>query len=395
MEIFIRFLWIQKGLKRLSFSTIFMFASLIYGKEQQFDEANSQLNFKESLSAQGIDFTGSFIYHFDANLQGGIKRGVLNQWLLDASLLFHSEKIFGFSGGSLFVNFQAHEGKNPSFFLTGDALIFDGISAPDFVQLSEYWIQQKIDKFSATFGRIDAINNFAFTRSADLIMNNSEESLPTIIGFPTYPSPAPGLILRYDWQKELQLKLGFFNGEEAVLSLVKIFSFGLWKDFFTDLFVIFEAEGDILDDKARYCIGFSYNRYDLSLGTINLGSIGWSGYFIGEYTAYEKYHGFFQAGIGNSNTILFPGYLGLGIKVEDPVPLKWKSYLSLAATTGFFSQNLPFYSSYSTAEISLEATYRLIYGHFGIQPDIQYIIRPGGLGLPNALAFILSLDVAI
>ena len=395
MEIFIRFLWIQKGLKRLSFSTIFLFASLINGKEQQFDEGNSQLNFKESLSAQGIDFAGSFIYHLDTNLRGGIKKGVLNQWLLDMSLLFHSDKIFGFSGGSLFVNFQAHEGKNPSFFLTGDALIFDGISAPDFVQLSEYWIQQKIDKFSATFGRIDAINNFGFTRSADLIMNNSEESLPTIIGFPTYPSPAPGLILRYDWQKELQLKLGFFNGEEGVLSLVKIFSFGIWKDFFTNLFIILEAEGDILDNDARYCIGFSYNRYDASYGPMKLGPVGWSGYFIGEYTAYEKYHGFFQAGIGNSNTILFPGYLGVGIKVEDPVPLKWKSYLSLAATTGFFSQNLPFYSSYSTAEISLEATYRLIYGHFGIQPDIQYIIRPGGLGLQNALAFILSLDVAI
>ncbi|NDI17574.1 MAG: hypothetical protein EBY83_06370, partial [Verrucomicrobia bacterium] len=135
--------------------------------------------FTTVTSGDGFYADGSFIYHFDSNLLGGIKRGVLNQWLVDMSLLFHSEKILGFNGGSLFVNFQGHEGKNPSSYLTGDALIFDGLSSPNFVQLSEYWFQQKIGKFSATFGRIDALNNFAFTKSADLILNNAEESIPT------------------------------------------------------------------------------------------------------------------------------------------------------------------------------------------------------------------------
>lgn len=395
METFIKFPLILKKSKQLSFSVILFFAFFLNGEERQFIGGDNRHNLKDALAFHGIDFSGSFIYHFDSNLLGGIKRGVLNQWLVDMSLLFHSEKILGFNGGSLFVNFQGHEGKNPSSYLTGDALIFDGLSSPNFVQLSEYWFQQKIGKFSATFGRIDALNHFAFTKSADLILNNAEESIPTILGFPTYPSASPGLILRYDWQKELQLKLGFFNGQEAVLSLIEIYPFGIWKDFFTNLFVIFEAEGNFLNDAARYCIGLSYNRYDILNANVAIGSVGLSGYFIGEYTAFEKYHGFIQAGIGNRSTIPFPEYLGLGVKIEDPICLQWKNYFSCAVTTGFFSHKYPLPAPSAVAEISLEATYRLIYHHIGIQPDIQYIIRPGGFGLPNALAFILSLDISI
>jgi|LakMenEpi03Aug12_release.lakeMendotaPanAssembly.Ray.scaffolds.fasta_scaffold87017_1 hypothetical protein len=378
-----------KSTYRTIYPIIFCFNSLFSDSLQK----GADKDFRQGLKNQGIDFIGSISYHLDANLAGGIKTGVINQGLIDLGFLFHSEKILKYPGGELFVNFEAHEGKNPSTELTGDLLIFDGMTAPNFVQLSEYWYKQKINKFSFIFGRINCSYNIAYTYNAQLLINNSYEAYPTILGYPTYPSPTPGLLFRYDWHENLNTKLGFFNGKEAINSFTEIYPFGLWEYFFQDLLIMAEIESHFNNKQGRIALGVTHNNTHNVAGYVFDEKIGYSGYFIGEYDFYEKYCCFVQGGVGNSRTVLFPFYLGGGVQINQLLPIDLTNILVLGGAAGFFTPKLPAIVGITGAEISLEATYYLEYLDFVFQPDFQYIIRPGGGPYPNAFVFVLNLEI--
>lgn len=378
-----------KSTYRTIYSIIFCFNSLFSDSLQK----GADKDFRQGLKNQGIDFIGSISYHFDANLAGGIKTGVVNQGLIDLGLLFHSEKILKYPGGELFVNFEAHEGKNPSTELTGDLLIFDGMTAPNFVQLSEYWYKQKINKFSFKFGRINCSYDIALTENAQLLINNAYEADRTIKGYPTYPAPVPGIIFRYDWTENFNTKLGFFNGREGINSLVELYPFGLWSNFFQDLLIMAEIEGHFDNRQGRIAAGITHNRTLNVVRDVFEERIGYSGYLIGEYNFYEKYCCFLQWGLGNPRTVLFPYYLGAGVQINQLLPVDLTNILVLGGASGFFTPKLPAIIGITGAEISLEATYYLEYLDFVFQPDFQYIIRPGGGPYPNAFVFVLNLGI--
>lgn len=377
--------------------TLFFWNSSIfsYSKKPLVVDEEEIFDFKKALREQGIDFVGSFIYHLDANLVGGIKTGVLNQWLVDLGLLFHSEKIFHYPGGELFINLEAHEGKNPSFFLTGDAMIFDGISAPNYVQFSEYWAKQSLGNFSVKFGRMLGTNDLCVTNNAKFLMNNTYETPPTIQGFPAYPSAVPGAILTYDYQKILGLKLGIFNGEEAIYSLYEIYPFGLWRSFFENIFVMSEIEIHLNDTQGRFVAGLNYNRSLIAISYDTYKRVGFSGYLIGEYNFYDKYRPFVQGSIGDPSSLIIPYFFGCGMQVDQFLPIQFENHLILGLASSFFSKDEAVNLGASGVEISLEASYRINYFKLAVQPDFQYIIRPGGMGLKNALAFILNIDLDI
>jgi len=358
-------------------------------------DEEEMFNFKKALHEQGIDFVGSFMYHLDANLVGGIKTGVLNQWLVDLGLLFHSEKILHYPGGELFINLEAHEGKNPSFFLTGDAMIFDGISAPNYVQFSEYWVKQSLGNFSVKFGRMLGTNDLCVILNAKFLLNNSYETPPTIQGFTAYPSAVPGAILTYDYQKILGLKLGIFNGEEAIYSLNEIYSFGLWRNFFENVFVMSEVEIHLNANQGRLVAGLNYNRSQIAISYDTYKKVGFSGYLIGEYNFYDRYRPFVQGSIGDPSSLIIPYFFGCGMQVDQFLPIRYENHLILGLASSFFSKDEAVNLGASGVEISLEASYRINYFKLALQPDIQYIIRPGGMGLKNALAFILNIDLDI
>ncbi len=380
-----------KSIFKTIFSIVICFPSL-FGAF--LGSKDPDIDFKRALHEQGIDFIGSVVYHLDANLLGGIKTGVVNQGLIDLGLLFHSEKILHYPGGELFVNFQAHVGKNPSFTLTGDLLIFDGMSAPDFVQPSEFWYKQKIQGFSCKIGRVSANLELGFTENAQLFINNAYEALPFLAGYPVYPSAVPGAIFRYDWGKELGLKLGLFNGQESLFAYTRIYPFGIWRDFFKNLLVMAEVDTHF-NHRGRLAAGFSYNNTEIFLATGASQKIKYTGYFIGEYNFFDKYCCFVQGGLGNTTVLLFPHYLGLGVQVKQLLPIELENQLALGLASGFFTTKAPEEFGIKGSEISLEATYVLNWGSCTIQPDFQYIIRPGGAGLPNALAFVLNIKVAL
>ncbi|MFZ4772498.1 MAG: carbohydrate porin [Chlamydiia bacterium] len=310
-------------------------------------------------------------------------------------MLFHSERIFHYSGGEFFYNFQAHEGKNPSFNLTGDQLGYDGVAAPNFVQLSEYWYRQKWGNFSFKIGRIDPISDLALTHAAALLLNNSYETLPTIAGFPTYPSPAPGAVIKYSFPNDWSLKLGIFGGYEALVSLKTIYPFGYWNHLVSNLMVMVEVDGRLFQDKGRVAFGVTHNQAEYSAYGGPSKSVGFSGYLISEYAIKDHCHTFLQLAMGDPSVVNFPYYIGAGIEIGQLLPIDLENTLVLGVASGFYSQNLANQPLFKTAEASFEIAYRVVYKNIGIQPDLQYIINPNRIGVPNALGFILSIDVGI
>ncbi len=367
----------------------FLFPLTLFGGQA------ADVDFQEALKKQGIDIGGSFNYNLDANFLGGIKRGVTNQWVLDLYMLFHSERIFNFPGGELFINLEAHEGKNPSFVLTGDLMIYDGLSAPNFIQLSEYWVKQSFGGFSCKVGRISASTDLGATHAAEYLMNNSFESIPTNPGFPSYPSPAPGILLKYVSTANWSLKLGVFDGYEAILSYHQIYSFGLWEQMFKNLLVQLEGDCNFLDGRGRVALGGTYNQAPNVLYQNSAIPIGFSGYLIGEYGFFDSFHSFLQLSMAETIAVLFPYYIGAGVKVDLPIIQDVESFLCLGVASGFYSKDLPGEPIFNLAETAIELTYRVMYKKIGIQPDLQYIINPMAQGVPNALGFILSIDITM
>lgn len=381
---------------KLIFKTIFSISLCFLSlNANETKSSEPEIDYKRALKEQGIDFSGSVVYHLDANLKGGIKTGVINQGLIDLGLLFHSEKILHYPGGELFVNFEAHVGKNPSFDLVGDIIFFDLISAPDFVQASEFWYKQKIQGFSLKVGRVSTVLDLAITDNALIFINNAFEAIPTIAGYPTYPAPVPGAIIRYDHNESLALKLGLFNGEEALFSFEKVYPFGVWSDFFKNLLVMTEVDIHFFNKQARLAAGLTYNNTEIFLSSGEPEKIKYSGYLIGEYNLYDKYCCFLQWGIGDPKILIFPYYLGFGVDIKKFLPIEMENDLGLAFTSNFFSKKIPQETGIRGAEMVLEATYVLKWGSLSLQPDFQYIINPGGASLPNALAFVLNVEITL
>jgi carbohydrate-selective porin OprB len=347
------------------------------------------------LKDQGIEFTGNVIYHLDANLAGGIKTGIVNQGLLNLGFLFDLNKISGVHGLDFFVDLQVHEGRNPSFKLTGDNLIFDGISAQNYVQLYEYWLREKIYPFRFKLGRIDASADFANIVSANYLFNNCFGAIPTIGGFATYPASAFGATIIYAPKNRLHLKFGVFNGYEGLVSLYETYPFGDFNNYFENLLFLAEADHHFFNSRLRTVIGFSYNTSKFSYYHGPKEIIGPSGYAILEFKPDEKFHYFFQAGLGKPQSIIFPYFVSVGCQINHPFYEKIQDYLVVGFGTGFYSKSLANNPFTKIFESTIELTYRLEYKNIGIQPDVQYLINPGGESNPNAFAFILNLDFQI
>ena len=104
---------------------------------------------------------------------------------------------------------------------------------------------------------------------------------------------------------------------------------------------------------------------------------------------------FSQWGYANQKITSAKFFLAGGLSYKNIVKKFDRDALSIGATTVYFSQSQgsPFTQSFETA---LECTYQIkaVKGVL-IQPDLQWIIQPGGVGRRNALVASLRLVVSI
>lgn len=375
--------------------------------------------YRDKMAEKGLFLVPSYIQDLDWPTRGGVRSTSYPLYLflfsLQAGIEF--EKLIHLKGGNFYMNFLVHAGKNPSTDYVGDFQGFDNLEAYRLVQISELWYRQRFlqNMFTITVGKIDAFGAFYYLPYSKFLINNSYTQAPTIVGFPTYPDPAVGVILRADISSWLTFKFSVFDGSSA--QGVRTGNLGA-KLFFQNL-----GRHLLLLNECNVIWNLNQNR---NIGEILIGLWGYNGQLstfdnktmgkaCGPYICLNQCFwkqqpkqvqsqksflpaelgGFVQWGYVNQNIAGAKFYLGGGLAHQNIFKYFDSDALSLGVATVFFSSapGSPYIKSY---ECALEATYQVtVLRGIVIQPDIQWIINPGGLGAANALVASLRLSISI
>lgn len=411
--------------KKIAFILIFWMSSFLSASSfiylndvwEVYSEGFGFWGLRETLGKKGFHFLTSFIFDYNWPARGGLQTRSfpLYQYLLDVQLGFESEPLLKFKGGKAFMSFQYHQTQHPSLEYIGDWQGFDNLNGPNLTQIGELWVQQSFfkDKARLKFGKIDAYLDFNYTNYAQVLLNNSYSQNPAILGFPSYPNQAVGVMVSYYPVKWLTLKASIFDGSAALK--VRTGAMGS-RLFFNRL-----GEHALLLNE----IDINWNRllgdYQGSLGlgvwgltatlqnALNQSVRGTAGaYAFFWQTLYKDQFlrrckeesrkrelGYFLQWGGCSKEVSpINVYLGTGLTLQN-ISAHLQDSLSVGAATTFFPRpkGSPFTQSYET---SLEATYQFFVLRFIIvQPDFQYIIHPGAKGAKNAIVATLRLMTSL
>ena len=125
---------------------------------------------EEPAADASVAYTGEVA----ANVDGGLRRGVVGLGNLDATLRLNGDALLGWEGTTLFLYGLANHGGEPTE-LTGDAQVVSNIEAPDAIRLYEAWVEQNLagPRLSILAGLYDVNSEFDVIDEAGLFLNSS------------------------------------------------------------------------------------------------------------------------------------------------------------------------------------------------------------------------------
>jgi carbohydrate-selective porin OprB len=171
-------------------------------------------NVREQFVDSGYAVSGALVWDVSPNLRGGIDtQRAVSRYLLGIGFAADLEKVLGWRGATVFVDFQHHDGTLGEA-IVGDFQVFSNIDAPRRTQIPRAWLETHwlSDRLRIKAGKIDANNEFAYTLSGGSFLNSSMGFSPTIFVMPTYPDPAGGMVAEWTWSPRWQLRGGVFDG---------------------------------------------------------------------------------------------------------------------------------------------------------------------------------------
>jgi porin len=378
------------------------------------------------LEDNGITITLSYVNDFLANVGGGIRPGQIDLGAFQPQIDIDLQKLAGWEGGHIHVHWLMTHGPFFSQTYLGNILAASNLEAGPVARLYALWYEQNApdDKWSVRTGLMLADSQFAQSQTASSFINNGI-SWPTFLAGnlpasgPAYPLPAPGVRVRVKPRDDLVFQAGVYSGDPtggAGSNLPEPMPTGTVFSFRGGTFVIGEASylpsGWGLP--GAYRIGawyhtssaFADQRYDtigLSLANPNttgvpLNHTGDSGiYGVIDQTLYrvpgtgdQGVSAFVRAGgaPNDRNLINFYGDAGVVYKgllsgrPDDKVGIATayarvgENARELDADTATYGGS---YFPIRGGETMIELMYQAqLTKWWTLQPDLQYIIRPGG-----------------
>lgn len=362
---------------------------------------------REDLYKNGIEIISVFTLDDTWNLAGGIKRSPVQgdiEGLFNFGIKFDTKPILKYEGGTFYIEYSSHHGVSPSLRDVGAYNNVDNIEAHPYDELYECWYKQTFgsDDFWLLMGKTDGYDFFTQTPHSTLFLNASLTYFPTILFFPTYPDPAMSIIGSFPISENCNLKMAVYDGSLA--EGVETGKLGLIGNFFDDL------------SNHAFCIAqfdFSWNWKDKLPGILSLG--GWS-----HSAKFLKFNGQEQSGaLGPYVTVdqmiykkkeleaslfLFYSYVNPSISIVTQYFASGITWQGLFCGRGDdhcgLSMSRSNFSSHSGLADKSEQHYEAFYQWrftkaIYLLPDFQYIVNPGGQGLPNASVFTLRLDIIL
>lgn len=155
---------------------------------------------RDRLQDRGLDIFGGYTAEIWANTTGGLARGAVYTGLLDFGLNIDFDKLAGWDGATFSTTWLWLSGRDASEDLVGNFLTISNIAGFNTLRMLEMWFQQNAfdDRLSIRIGQITADSEFIISDYGALFLNGTfgwpaftYMNLPA--GGPGYPVGAPGL----------------------------------------------------------------------------------------------------------------------------------------------------------------------------------------------------------
>ena len=329
-------------------------------------------------------YTGDLV----GNFKGGIKSGVTYLGLADLFLNLATEKAGWWSGGEFLIHGSNTHGGEPTANLVGDFQGVSNIEAGNHTFLYELWYKQTLSNLSITIGLQDLNTEFAATENATAFINSSfgiHSVIADNIPAPIFPLTSPGITLCWHTSEKTCLKTAVYKGcpvdfdansNNLKWNLNYMEGF-LWVSEFQ-----YNTTSERGDNNQLKAGGFYHSHCpDQMIGSDNL-QFDYGFYLIGDHqfrahsTSDRGPSLFYQLGVSPRNTNY--GYLGVGSIYKGLIRERMNDEAGIALAYGALDNQKT-----GGDEAVLEFLYKIqISDHIFVQPDLQYVIHPGGTGIP-------------
>jgi len=384
---------------------------------------------RAALWEKGVKYQLNYLGDLLGAQSGGLRRGIAYSSRLELVVDADLEKAAGWSGATVHANAYLINGSGLSRSYVGNLMAVSNIEALPATRLYEAWMEQKLadGKMALRAGQLGADTEFVTSSYASLFINGTfgwptilASDLPT--GGPSYPLATPGVRLGFYPTDQLSVLVGVFNGDPAGASVVEAQvanRHGLNFRMHDPAFMISEVQFKYGDDKSPTGLSgtaklgawthlgkFADQRYGADgLSLAHPDSSGEALQRRGDRGVYgvldqqiyrladdpAKGVGLFAriaAAPSDRNPIDF--YADGGVNVSGMIASRPDdafgvavAYARISRATVGLDQDMIRLASVSgpvrSSEMVVEATYSAqIVSGWSVQPNIQYVIRPGG-----------------
>lgn len=342
-----------------------------------------------------FSFNASYIGDVVTNFHGGIKTGSRYLGLANFSLGIKTSSLGLWKGGTLFINGANTHGGDPSADLIGDFHIVSNIETTDLTFLHELWYRQKLGKLEITAGLQDLNSEFVTTEYGSIFLNSTFGTPSTIannVPSPIFPLTAIGVTFKLKIVDNNFLKFAFFDGLPTSFT-DNPHNLRWTIDEEEGIFAIseFTRSGKFNGLEGNYSTGIYYHsQLAGTTGDVSSGAkkYNYGLYLIADQQVWRDPDGtrglgvFGQFAVSPKNINSHYLYLGYGVAFSGFIPGRGDDVLGIAINRTFATSSL--LQEESVIEISYKA---ILNESLFVQPDIQYIMNPGGSEFSRGNAF--------
>ncbi|MCW3477273.1 carbohydrate porin [Limobrevibacterium gyesilva] len=402
---------------------------------------------RSRLEAAGVTLGVQDTNEVWSNLRGGLRTGTVYLGQTQMTLKVDTGRAGLWQGGTFYASAYQIRGTGPSAQLVGNLQTVSGIEATRSIRLYDLWYEQALadGRLSVRIGQMGADEEFIVSTYGAVFLNSSfgfpalaAVDLPS--GGPAYPLATPGVRVKFRPTDALTVLAAVFNGNpagagagdpqarDASGTALRVGDGAL--AFFEAQYALNQGEG-AEGLPGTYRVGAWYNSLSFpsqrsASNGVSLASPGSNGIPRGLHGNYSLYAvadqmvwrkpGTKDEGIGLFARVMgAPGdrnlsdfYVNGGATWKGAIPGRADdtiglgvAYLRIGGAARGLDQDTALFSGapfpVRSNETVIEATYQMqLAGWWQLQPDVQYVMRPGGkVPNPNNPAQVLKNAVVI
>ena len=377
------------------------------------------LGLRSSLEDRGISPTLTFVTDALGNPTGGLEQGFRAANNLGLDLHSDMQTLLGLNGGSFELSMSYRFGSSLSHNEIGNIFTVQQVYGGETFRVVDVAYAQRLlgARIEFRVGRIAAGDDFLVSPYNYLFVQNGFDGNPVAIflnapGMTAYPNATWGVLARGRPTRRIYVMGGLYNGDPSIRA---DHHHGLDWSLHGPAFAIGEVGYQVnglpgdqgLLGNYRAGVWYDDSQY-LDFTTVARGQSpsmsqgNWGFYGLADQVLVRFGKPGSNRGLGVTGSILvspdqsisqMPFFFTAGVLTRGPFRSRPTDVAGFGVASGYFSDDLQdsqrrAQRSVQDHETALELTYRLRFrgNAFFVQPDLQYIIRPGGTGqIPDAL----------